>query len=256
VTFTRPGPSQFRDQLQYVNSYADLRGDRVNEVFAELGISEAFFGSITEMRQERTPRSFELAVAAVRLAYYVVMRVKHGLACRRPHEYSPQIQPMLPVPTHATWPSGHATEAFTFAYVLSELLRASDNPIYKGRVWKEEIMRLAGRIAANRTVAGVHFPVDSAAGATLGLTLGRYFLARCNKGAGYTAWKFDGTKFAGDFDWRDIAHTLEGTSADPSKAPRYLERMEKLDLSAKDYSPPLSWLWSEARKEWAMQPSA
>ena len=40
-------------------------------------------------------------------------------------------------------------------------------------------MRLATRIAVNRTIAGVHFPIDSAAGAVLGLTLGLYFVARC-----------------------------------------------------------------------------
>ena len=39
------------------------------------------------------------------------MRFKHGFACQRPVELSPQVQPMIPTPGHATWPSGHATEA-------------------------------------------------------------------------------------------------------------------------------------------------
>ena len=59
-------------------------------------------------------------------------------------------------------------------------------------------MRQAARIAINRTVAGVHFPADSAAGAVLGLTLGQYLVKRCTSAADaqtYTAWKFDGTRY-------------------------------------------------------------
>jgi hypothetical protein len=42
--------------------------------------------------------------------------------------------------------------------------------------------RLAARIADNRTVAGVHFPVDSAHGALLGLACGLAVLAVCHEG--------------------------------------------------------------------------
>ena len=115
------------------------------------------------------------------------MRVEHSLACRRPHEYSSQIQPMIPVALHGTLPSGHATEASTFAYVLWILLRDSG----RKELWGEQLMRQASRIAVNRTVAGVHFPVDSVAGAMLGLTLGQYLVARCKAASSYTAWKFD-----------------------------------------------------------------
>ena len=43
----------------------------------------------------------------------------------------------------------------------------------------EQLMRQAARVAINRTVAGVHFPVDSTAGRVLGVTLAEYFIARC-----------------------------------------------------------------------------
>ena len=39
------------------------------------------------------------------------------------------------------------------------------------------LARLAARISVNRVIAGVHFPIDLAAGLVLGLTVGRYFVA-------------------------------------------------------------------------------
>ncbi len=58
------------------------------------------------------------------------------------------------------------------AMVLIELLRASPNPAYDWEMYAVQLLRQAARVAVNRQVAGVHFPVDSAAGALLGLTLG------------------------------------------------------------------------------------
>ena len=120
----------------------------------------------------------ELIHAALRFAYTVEMRIKHALACRRPHEYSPQIQPIIACPLHGSLPSGHATEAFLFAHLLAVLSRRGK---WNDResVWVNQLMRQANRIAVNRTVAGVHFPVDSVAGALLGLTLAEYLVNLC-----------------------------------------------------------------------------
>ena len=93
------------------------------------------------------------------------------------------MQPIILTPGHATLPSGHATEAFATALVLRELLRESGSP-YDDASYGRQFFRLAARMAINRTVAGVHFPIDSVAGAMLGLTLGNYFLARV--GAAYS----------------------------------------------------------------------
>src|SRR4030095_6798907 len=104
-------------------------------------------------------------------------------AVLRPHELSPQVQPMIPTPNHGSWPSGHATEAHAVARVLFELVArgavaAADNQL------RELLMRQAARIAINRTVAGMHYPVDSMAGQALGLAVGEYFIQRCQAAGG------------------------------------------------------------------------
>jgi hypothetical protein len=112
-------------------------------------------------------------------------------------------------------------------------------------------MRQAARIAINRTVAGVHFPADSAAGAVLGLTLGQYLVNRANgTAANYRAAEFDGAAYPGgeDFTWSDIFNVTGALPAiDFTTA--YVNDMG-LPLQAVDQSAPLAWLWGKAVAEW------
>ena len=130
------------------------------------------------------------------------------------------------------------------AYVLWNLVPHTD------ATWCEQLMRQASRIAINRTVAGVHFPVDSAAGALLGLTLGEYFIHRCRPLDTYTffmPWRFRGHAYAGadDFDWRlhyDVA-------TDDRLIPAFADCLSSEVMTA----PPsnvLAWLWGRAQAEW------
>src|SRR3954453_10172753 len=136
------------------------------------------------------------------------MRLKHSLACPRPVGYSTQVQPFITTPRHGSLPSGHASEAFIVATVLWKLMEDAGHPIYGTNTACEHLMRLASRMAINRTIAGVHFPVDSVAGSLLGLTLGHYLFQRCTKKANYQARVFDGSAFpaapTADFDWRAL----------------------------------------------------
>src|SRR5262249_33682419 len=120
-----------RNQLAFVFNYADLRGDRAPEILSQMGGAMAFFSSIPYVHPSRTPWTIELLNAALRLARHVEMRLKHALACRRPMEYSPQIQPITLTPSHGSFPSGHATEAFISAVTLWMLLRDSTTPIVR-----------------------------------------------------------------------------------------------------------------------------
>jgi hypothetical protein len=177
------------------------------------------------------------------MAGHVEMRFKHALACRRPVELSPQIQPMILTPGHGSLPSGHSCESFVAAYVLWQLIAP------KSAECCAQLMRQAARIAINRQIAGVHFPVDSAAGQLLGLTLGEYFVARCSKHE-YRHRRFKGPAYAPanmdhDFDWRELIRpdgTLPG-------APFFAD-VDKPFQPKK--SAILEWLWERAAKEWVI----
>nr|MCU0943035.1 phosphatase PAP2 family protein [Hydrogenophaga sp.] len=181
--------------------------------------------------------------AAFSLAISVEQRFKQIFAIPRPVEYSPQIQPMIPTPGHGSWPSGHATEAFIAATVLQALLNHG-NPKGNGTESREQLQRLAARIAVNRTVAGVHYPVDSAVGRLLGTALGEYIVARAKTGSvherGFHSALFvekDGAPM--DFSLRA---PMDHTSGHP------YTRADK--ANAVEPAPMLAWLWKEAVGEW------
>ena len=101
------------------------------------------------------------------------------------------------------------------------------------------LLRQAARIAINRTIAGVHYPVDSVAGAMLGKVLAQYLSSR----AGVSKAKashgvFDGMQAAdADFDYKAA---LDGD--DP--------RIEYQAESKIEPCVNFKWLWKKAIKEW------
>ena len=111
----------------------------------------------------------------VEVSTYLGMRFKHELNCPRPSEYSPQVQPMIPVPGHGTYPMGHATQAYVVARLLHWIVaksRAKDGALSGAlAALMQQAYQLAFRISMNRIVAGVHFAVDLWAGRRLGLAI-------------------------------------------------------------------------------------
>jgi len=245
ATFIRPTDAVFQQQLDFLDQYSDLREDRGCEILSELGPQYAFWSSVVPLHPERARKTIELLDAALRLANYVEMRIKHALACRRANELSPQVQPIILTPGHGSFPSGHSTENHMIARILWELFG-------KGPELGEQLMREASRIAVNRTVAGVHFPVDTAAGQVLGLALGRYFIQRATTaGLTFDAWRFDGERYPGakDFDLRSFCDPANaGEQPDPNIDPRYIDPIPSQSTLTPP-SPILQWLWTEATYE-------
>ena len=240
-----PTPAQFAKQLDYIDGYADLREDRAAEILAQLTPPIAFWSSVANLNPGRNRFTFELLDVALRLASHVEQRFKHALAAPRPLEYSPQIQPMILTPGHGSLPSGHATEAHMIAAILWTLRNVNTA---HDKSWRIQLFRQAARIAINRTIAGVHFPMDSAAGQLLGFTLAEYFLQRCNGNVDYTARRFNGTTYveADDFEPFKFFDPDSGNFGAVAAVP-YSDD-DALTTVAK--SPLLEWLWDRAVDEW------
>jgi len=214
---------------------------------AQIDPPYAFWSSIIYMHPDRTKRTFELINVLLQFCVYVEMRFKHALACWRPVEYNAQVQPMLTTPGHGSFPSGHATQVHAVAHVLKNLLNLNPagNPGHAMII--DQLDRQAARIATNRVVAGVHFPVDSMAGRMLGVALGEYFVARCTGGAAFMGRTFLSVGIDGapttDFNPFNAAQDLNGAGPFYSQA-----AAGAIALSAL-----MPHVWAQARAEWMVR---
>jgi hypothetical protein len=246
---TRPTEAILQRQLDLVNGYSDLRNDRSREIIDQMSPQFAYWGSVVPLHQARHPRTLELIQMVLRLAKYAEMNFKHALCVRRPHEYSPLVQPMIQTPIHGSLPSGHSTEAHAVARVLGKLVESATAPAAATLQLRQQLTRQAARIAINRTVAGVHYPVDSLAGQMLGLALGEYFIARATgPGGKVDSWTFDGENYpgSGDFSGAEIYDVTN--DAPVTSLPAYLTK-STTQLTV-DTAPGLNWLWTQALREW------
>jgi membrane-associated phospholipid phosphatase len=245
----RPCEADFALQLEWVSNYAALRMERSGEIMTELTSILPFLGSVGFLHPDRMRRTSELLTLVLNVTGIIEMRVKHALACRRPTEYSPQIQPMIPTPGHGSLPSGHATESFAAAFVFYALIVAvnGSKPAVEMKHTFVQLMRIAERIAINRTVAGVHFPADSVAGMVLGQTLAEFYLARCGAGKVWSR-TFDGRGFEGDFCYENVRNLryVKRKGSEHEGQPIITQSDDSLEIEP---SKLLKYLWSEAIEE-------
>ena len=157
-------------QIDAVLRAAVEREDRMPEILTQADNFDIFFDAITGIDREAAPHLSELMEVILEVATLVVMGLKHEVAEWRPNQRSRQVVSVIPTPGHGSLPSGHATIAKLNADLLSALL-------YSGQAdpRRDQLEALARRIAYNRVVAGVHFPMDSLAGHCLGECLAQLF---------------------------------------------------------------------------------
>lgn len=134
------------------------------------------------------------------------------------------------------------------------VLRRLVGNLYPAQTWGDQLMRQAHRIAVNRTVAGVHFPVDSAAGQALGLTLAEYFIQRCSASANnnFQPWKFDATNYFSRDDFDPTRHfdlqNYVQQQGQSSNGAVFVGKIGGMTTVKKSLN--LGWLWDKAKGEW------
>ncbi len=186
LTLMPPTAELLQSAAEQVLHLKDDRADRIPEILVQATDMWPFWTLVTGIDPTRAPRTFELMEVAAQLSPWIGQPIKHMLNVDRPSERSVRVQPLIPVPGHASYPSGHATGAWLFATVMKALLNLrADHPVVG------MLENLAGRIAQNREVAGLHDALDSAAGRELGITLGQFFVASCQGGSAPTDLVFE-----------------------------------------------------------------
>ena len=100
-----------------------------------------------------------LFLIIARLCEEVGLRYKARYDVPRPSVTAPQLRPFLENPKHASYPSNHAFQSFSIAYVFSRV--APEHP------GVSELFRAAQRVAENREWAGIHYASDTRAGKAL-----------------------------------------------------------------------------------------
>lgn len=237
--------------------------DRLTEITSEVVPPFAFWSAALPLHPDRMPRTIELIALTLSLCSLAEQRFKHGLAVARPHQVCPRAFPAILTPAHASLPSGHATESFAVAEVLSALLGAppvdsSDPPTSTPRT---ALLALAARIADNRQVAGLHYPIDTLAGRLLGTVLAGYLAARCGQDRGEChSGVFVGDQLiVTDDDALALLHDNTLVNAPDLRGVGLALRSDNVcsidfdNTIFVETSAPLEWLWKRARVEWGAE---
>ncbi len=88
---------------------------------------------------------------------HFIMREKWKYQRARPTQLSDKLTPVITIPSHSAYPSGHAGQSWAAALMLETL-----DPAHKD-VYEKKALDIAHR----REIAGLHYPSDSEAGRTL-----------------------------------------------------------------------------------------
>ena len=221
LSLTFPAEDDLADAVARVKDLASLRDQRLPEIVAQAGAILPFLEDAAGLdpMQRGWTWSRHLMASAHRVVIGIEARVKLAASLPRPVEFDPDVRPILTTPAHSTWPSGHATEAFAVATLLAALCLLADGdatPVETllttlpvGGTPPPAVLALldaAHRIAENRTVAGLHFPVDNLHGSLLGFCIGLAFAAALTRHAGkLPSFEGHGPGWRGEFtldEWR------------------------------------------------------
>jgi hypothetical protein len=169
-------PANPNAELVELATLIEFRPGLMTEAVEQRNGIAAYFCGVLAFSKSSHPCTRYLMEGAVRVAQFQAMYHKDIHQRPRPSQLSPGLMPPIDVPGHASYPSGHATEAYTVSYCLKEVFdratkvivpSASGGPPPGAAPTGSPLERLAQRIARNREILGLHYPSDSRAGKEL-----------------------------------------------------------------------------------------
>jgi hypothetical protein len=165
---TAPGTESLRAQVTALIRAAEERPARMGEILAQSDAMDGYWLQIMMAHTGARPAIATLVAAATLIGQMAGMYWKRHYMAPRPVQVYPALMPVIPTPAHPAFPSNHSLQAHLIAHLLTEAFPATPE---RFEAVREPLLRLAGRIARNREIAGVHFEEDSDAGEALAARL-------------------------------------------------------------------------------------
>jgi acid phosphatase (class A) len=153
--------AQTRAELEEILSMqASRTPEQVARVQAESTLTLAAFTSVIGPAFDSKPHPLtDALLSQVELETGpIVDEAKKHWDRTRPYVLAPAVKPAIDKPSNGSYPSGHATRAFTWAIALQQLFPEK----------KTELLARAEEIGVDRIIAGVHYRSDVTAGKKLG----------------------------------------------------------------------------------------
>lgn len=164
----------------------DERAPAMGEILSQDVEFTTDFMALLAITPGSHPHTYRMLHIASLIGSYAVLYYKGRYNRPRPSQLCPALLPPIPMPGHASWPSGHATQAWLKAlcieHVLQGVLSGTLTTGDLGAV-SSNLRTLAIRVARNREIAGLHYPTDSATGRKLADTVAPFLTSM-----GSTTW--------------------------------------------------------------------
>jgi membrane-associated phospholipid phosphatase len=150
----------------------DERAPAMGEILSQEVEFNTDFLALLAITPGSYPNTYRVLHIASLIGSYAVLYYKGYRNRPRPSQLCPALLPPIPMPGHASWPSGHATQAWLKALCIEHVLQGVSTltPGDRG-AFSSNLRTLAIRVARNREIAGLHYPTDSDAGRMLADTI-------------------------------------------------------------------------------------
>lgn len=152
------------DPVGTANEITDLlvlkakeRADHLKHIEAQATNSMDYYQRMLMFSERTHPKTYLLLQACIAIGRTVVMYYKNKYQRPRPSQLEPDLIPPIPVPGHASYPSGHSFQQHLEMRVLRELAPSH----------AKTLEAFALDVAVNRERAGLHYRSDTEAGQLL-----------------------------------------------------------------------------------------
>ncbi len=143
-----------------VTAAANERADALDEILSQANEFISYFLNLLTANPGAYPQTTKVLTIASQIGTFVAMYFKGQYKRPRASQLCPALLPPIEVPGHASFPSGHSTQAHLMALCMGDVISG----LPQQADLTDDLWTLADRIARNREIAGLHYPSDTAAG--------------------------------------------------------------------------------------------